>query len=130
MVKEVEDPEDSAKKLVGEAIKRGSADNITCVVVRFLENKTASSSHVSSSLSNQMPPQRDLESSSSKTNQVEVDSENIRSGNKPENVTNRKPIAASSLTDEKTVNGLENSVDRKPVPPSSSTDSVTLRGTQ
>ncbi|CAN8265081.1 unnamed protein product [Cochlearia groenlandica] len=41
VVKEVEDPEESTKKLVGEAIRRGSADNITCVVVRFLESKTA-----------------------------------------------------------------------------------------
>ncbi|CAF2015202.1 unnamed protein product [Brassica napus] len=41
VVKEVEDPEESTKKLVGEAIKRGSADNITCVVVRFLESKNA-----------------------------------------------------------------------------------------
>ncbi|KAJ4872577.1 putative protein phosphatase 2C 71 [Raphanus sativus] len=41
VVKEVEEPEESTKKLVGEAIKRGSADNITCVVVRFLESKTA-----------------------------------------------------------------------------------------
>ena len=56
VVKEVEDPEESTKKLVGEAIKRGSADNITCVVVRFLESKTAdikgsdiSSTHSSSS---------------------------------------------------------------------------------
>ncbi|VVB17253.1 unnamed protein product [Arabis nemorensis] len=56
MVKEVEDPEESSKKLVGEAIRRGSADNITCVVVRFLESKTAnnkasqiSSTHASSS---------------------------------------------------------------------------------
>ncbi|CAH8281711.1 unnamed protein product [Eruca vesicaria subsp. sativa] len=60
MVKEVEDPEDSAKKLVAEAIKRGSKDNITCVIVRFLE--TASSSHVSSS-------------SSKETKQVKNDSE-------------------------------------------------------
>ncbi|ESQ32032.1 hypothetical protein EUTSA_v10004184mg [Eutrema salsugineum] len=57
VVKEVEDPEESTKKLVGEAIRRGSADNITCVVVRFLESKTAntkaysqiSSAHTSSS---------------------------------------------------------------------------------
>ncbi|KAJ4900531.1 putative protein phosphatase 2C 71 [Raphanus sativus] len=50
VVKEVEDPEESTKKLVGEAIKRGSADNITCVVVRFLESKTANkkSSHIPS----------------------------------------------------------------------------------
>ncbi|CAN6850353.1 unnamed protein product [Brassica oleracea] len=56
VVKEIEEPEESTKKLVGEAIKRGSADNITCVVVRFLESKTAdikgsdiSSTHSSSS---------------------------------------------------------------------------------
>ncbi|WZZ91628.1 hypothetical protein YC2023_120207 [Brassica napus] len=61
MVKEVEDPEDSAKKLVAEAIKRGSKDNITCVIVRFLD--TVSSSHVSSSSSNE-------------TKQVQIDAEN------------------------------------------------------
>lgn len=49
MVKEVEDPEESSKKLVGEAIRRGSADNITCVVVRFLESKTANNNGSSSS---------------------------------------------------------------------------------
>ncbi|CAH2073193.1 unnamed protein product [Thlaspi arvense] len=128
MVKEVEDPEESAKKLVREAIKRGSADNITCVVVRFLE--TASSSHVSSSSSkeaNQMPPLGDLKiSSNNETNQVQIDSENISTGNKPESVVNRKPVPASSLTDEVTVKGLgnkpENPVNRKPVSASSSTD--------
>ncbi|CAA7026220.1 unnamed protein product [Microthlaspi erraticum] len=111
MVKEVEGSEDSAKKLVGEAIKRGSADNITCVVVRFLEK--ASSSHVSSSSSkesNQMPPLGDLKISSNETNQVQIDSENTSTGNKPEN---RKPVAASSLTEQ---------VNRKPVSASSSTD--------
>lgn len=111
MVKEVEDPEESAKTLVGEAIKRGSADNITCVVVRFLEKKTASSSHISSSSSkeaNEMPPLGDLAISSNEATQVQIDSENISSGNKPENVTNRKPVPASSLTDEVTVNGLGN----------------------
>ncbi|KAL0648201.1 hypothetical protein Bca4012_046492 [Brassica carinata] len=61
LVKEVEDPEDSAKKLVAEAIKRGSKDNITCVIVRFLD--TVSSSHVSSSSSNE-------------TKQVQIDAEN------------------------------------------------------
>lgn len=87
MVKEVEeDPEESAKKLVGEAIKRGSADNITCVVVRFLE--TGSSSHVSSS-------------SSSESKQVQIDSVN-----RPENVASRKPVPASSLTEEMNVNGI------------------------
>ncbi|CAH8385607.1 unnamed protein product [Eruca vesicaria subsp. sativa] len=51
VVKEVEEPEESTKKLVGEAIKRGSSDNITCVVVRFLESKTGNTkaSNMSSS---------------------------------------------------------------------------------
>ncbi|CAN7101463.1 unnamed protein product [Brassica rapa subsp. narinosa] len=49
VVKEVEDPEESTKKLVGEAIKRGSADNITCVIVRFLESKNANSNADASS---------------------------------------------------------------------------------
>lgn len=129
MVKEVEDPEDSAKKLVAEAIKRGSADNITCVVVRFLENKTAntaSSSHVSSSSAketNQMPPLGDLKSSSNKTNALHSDSENVM---------NRKPIPGSSLTDEVNAKGLgikpNNSANRKPVSASSSTDAVTIKG--
>ncbi|KAL0680822.1 hypothetical protein Bca4012_047669 [Brassica carinata] len=86
MVKEVEDPEESAKKLVGEAIKRGSADNITCVIVRFLE--TASSSHVSSSSSkeaNVMPPVGDLKISSSESKQDQIDSEDIIRVNKPDN---------------------------------------------
>ena len=77
MVKEVEDPEDSAKKLVAEAIKRGSKDNITCVIVRFLE--TSSSSHVSSSSfkgSNQLLPLGDLKISSNETKQVQIDAEN------------------------------------------------------
>ncbi|WZZ91630.1 hypothetical protein YC2023_120209 [Brassica napus] len=74
MVKEVEDPEDSAKKLVAEAIKRVSKDNITCVIVRFLD--TASSSHVSSSSSNKMLPLGDLKISSNETKQVQIDAEN------------------------------------------------------
>ncbi|KAL1212600.1 putative protein phosphatase 2C 71 [Cardamine amara subsp. amara] len=49
VVKEVEDPEESTKKLVGEAIRRGSADNITCVVVRFLDSKTGNNKASSSS---------------------------------------------------------------------------------
>lgn len=36
MVKPIEDPEAAAKGLAQEAYKRGSTDNITCVVVRFL----------------------------------------------------------------------------------------------
>ncbi|KAH0461680.1 hypothetical protein IEQ34_009255 [Dendrobium chrysotoxum] len=36
MVKPIYDPEQAAKSLLQEASQRGSADNITCVVVRFL----------------------------------------------------------------------------------------------
>ncbi|XP_020578486.1 probable protein phosphatase 2C 59 [Phalaenopsis equestris] len=36
MVKPIEDPEEAAKTLLQEASHRGSADNITCVIVRFL----------------------------------------------------------------------------------------------
>ncbi|KAG0470699.1 hypothetical protein HPP92_017399 [Vanilla planifolia] len=46
MVKPIEEPEQAAKALLQEASRRGSADNITCVVVRFLscsnENNTSS----------------------------------------------------------------------------------------
>jgi protein phosphatase 1L len=35
MVKDVQDAEEAAKKLTDEAYKKGSADNITCVVIRF-----------------------------------------------------------------------------------------------
>ncbi|XP_010519628.1 PREDICTED: probable protein phosphatase 2C 69 isoform X2 [Tarenaya hassleriana] len=51
MVKQIEDSEEAAKKLVTEAIQRGSADNITCVVVRFLESKTANNPTYSASSS-------------------------------------------------------------------------------
>jgi protein phosphatase 1L len=37
MVKPILDSEQAAKTLLAEASQRGSADNITCVVVRFLE---------------------------------------------------------------------------------------------
>lgn len=43
MVKPIEDAEDAAKRLTQEAYQRGSADNITSVVVRFLNNQGASS---------------------------------------------------------------------------------------
>ncbi|PPD89648.1 hypothetical protein GOBAR_DD13406 [Gossypium barbadense] len=43
MVKPVQDPEQAAKRLMQEACQRGSADNITCVVVRFLANQGGSS---------------------------------------------------------------------------------------
>ncbi|MQL93834.1 hypothetical protein Taro_026490 [Colocasia esculenta] len=36
MIKPIEDPEQAAKRLMEEAYQRGSNDNITCVVVRFL----------------------------------------------------------------------------------------------
>lgn len=39
MVKPIQDPEEAAKKLMQEAYQRGSSDNITCVVVRFLGNQ-------------------------------------------------------------------------------------------
>ncbi|XP_031480957.1 probable protein phosphatase 2C 59 [Nymphaea colorata] len=42
MVKSIEDPEEAAKRLMQEAYQRGSADNITCVVVRFLVGQTSS----------------------------------------------------------------------------------------
>ena len=37
MVKPIVDSQEAAKMLLVEATKRGSADNITCVVVRFLD---------------------------------------------------------------------------------------------
>uniref|UniRef100_A0A453NBT3 protein-serine/threonine phosphatase n=3 Tax=Aegilops tauschii TaxID=37682 RepID=A0A453NBT3_AEGTS len=42
MVKPVEDPEQAAKGLLQEASQRGSADNITVVIVRFLDGTTTS----------------------------------------------------------------------------------------
>ncbi|MED6193632.1 putative protein phosphatase 2C 59 [Stylosanthes scabra] len=43
MVKPIQDAEEAANKLLKEASQRGSADNITCVVVRFLMDQGASS---------------------------------------------------------------------------------------
>ncbi|XP_027329217.1 probable protein phosphatase 2C 59 isoform X1 [Abrus precatorius] len=43
MTKPIEDAEEAAKRLMQEAYQRGSSDNITCVVVRFLMNQGASS---------------------------------------------------------------------------------------
>ncbi|GLT85198.1 hypothetical protein SLE2022_033940 [Rubroshorea leprosula] len=43
MIKAMEDPEEAARRLMQEAYQRGSADNITTVVVRFLANQGASS---------------------------------------------------------------------------------------
>lgn len=35
MVQNIQDAEEAAKRLTEEAFKKGSADNITCVVIRF-----------------------------------------------------------------------------------------------
>lgn len=43
MVKPIQDPEEAAKRLMQEAYQRGSADNITTVVVRFLEAEVGTS---------------------------------------------------------------------------------------
>ncbi|GLT56903.1 hypothetical protein SLA2020_299160 [Shorea laevis] len=43
MIKPMEDPEEAARRLMQEAYQRGSADNITTVVVRFLANQGTSS---------------------------------------------------------------------------------------
>ncbi|CAK9187574.1 unnamed protein product, partial [Ilex paraguariensis] len=43
MIKQIEEPEKAAKRLMQEAYQRGSADNITTVVVRFLANQEGSS---------------------------------------------------------------------------------------
>lgn len=43
MVKPIQDAEEAAKRLVTEAYQRGSADNITCIVVRFMANQGHSS---------------------------------------------------------------------------------------
>lgn len=43
MVKPMEEPEEAAKRLMQEAYQRGSGDNITIVVVRFLSNQPPSS---------------------------------------------------------------------------------------
>ena len=40
MVKPIQDPEEAAKTLLREASQRGSADNITIVIVRFLDGTT------------------------------------------------------------------------------------------
>ncbi|MBA0658058.1 hypothetical protein Goklo_010299 [Gossypium klotzschianum] len=47
MIKPIQDPEQAAKQLMQEAYQRGSADNITCVVVRFLVNQGGSSRNAS-----------------------------------------------------------------------------------
>ncbi|CAA7023259.1 unnamed protein product [Microthlaspi erraticum] len=100
VVKEVEEPEESAKKLVGEAIRRGSADNITCVVVRFLESNKASdisSTHASSSQEadqGQTAVRNDSDEniSTKQTNQDHT----VAHRDLDRNDENQKPIAARS----------------------------------
>ncbi|KAE8677808.1 putative protein phosphatase 2C 59 [Hibiscus syriacus] len=41
MIKPIQDPEQAAKRLMQEACQRGSADNITCVVARFLLDQSS-----------------------------------------------------------------------------------------
>ncbi|XP_028058755.1 probable protein phosphatase 2C 59 isoform X1 [Camellia sinensis] len=53
MVKPIHEPEEAAKRLMQEAYQRGSADNITTVVVRFLTSHGASSRNSSGFLANQ-----------------------------------------------------------------------------
>ncbi|RYR04673.1 hypothetical protein Ahy_B06g084454 [Arachis hypogaea] len=43
IIKKIDDAEKAAKKLMQEAYQRGSSDNTTCVVVRFLTNQGAAS---------------------------------------------------------------------------------------
>lgn len=49
MTKPIQDPEDAAKRLMQEAGQRGSGDNITIVVVRFLADKEESSHTITNS---------------------------------------------------------------------------------
>ncbi|CAN1301196.1 Probable protein phosphatase 2C 59 [Linum perenne] len=44
MTKPIQEPEQAAKRLLQEAYQRGSADNITCVVVRFLASSQGGTS--------------------------------------------------------------------------------------
>lgn len=43
MIKPIDEPEEAARRLSQEAHQRGSADNITVVVVRFVANEEESS---------------------------------------------------------------------------------------
>ncbi|KAL5213452.1 hypothetical protein ABZP36_024299 [Zizania latifolia] len=53
MVKPVQDPEQAAKRLLQEAYQRGSADNITVVIVRFLEGMATGGGPSKEATSNQ-----------------------------------------------------------------------------
>ncbi|KAL6536292.1 hypothetical protein OROGR_012864 [Orobanche gracilis] len=49
MTKPISDPEEAAKRLMQEAHQRGSGDNITVVVVRFMANREGSSNNANTS---------------------------------------------------------------------------------
>ncbi|KAG8069757.1 hypothetical protein GUJ93_ZPchr0006g41545 [Zizania palustris] len=53
MVKPIQDPEQAAKRLLQEAYQRGSADNITVVIVRFLEGMATGGGPSKETTSNQ-----------------------------------------------------------------------------
>lgn len=102
VVKEVEDPEESTKKLVGEAIRRGSADNITCVVVRFLESKTAnnngsSSSEEANQVQTAVRNDSDHKKSTKETNQDHIAvHRDLDCSNADNENLNQKPIAVTA----------------------------------
>ncbi|KAG6485204.1 probable protein phosphatase 2C 45 isoform X1 [Zingiber officinale] len=52
MVQSIEEPEQAARKLMQEAYQRGSADNITCIVVRFLANDANPAAELQASVGN------------------------------------------------------------------------------
>lgn len=58
MIKTIEDPEEGAKRLMMEAYQRGSADNITCVVVRFFSDQGVGSSSNSIPIDHGIIPDR------------------------------------------------------------------------
>uniref|UniRef100_A0A7C9CRZ3 protein-serine/threonine phosphatase n=1 Tax=Opuntia streptacantha TaxID=393608 RepID=A0A7C9CRZ3_OPUST len=76
MVKPIQDSEEAAKRLMQEAYQRGSADNITCVVVRFMGNH--SHSQGDSSKRNGDSSNRSLE------NHQQSNPSNHVSGNQPQ----------------------------------------------
>lgn len=52
MVQSIVEPEQAARKLMQEAYQRGSADNITCIVVRFLGDDANSAAELQASVGN------------------------------------------------------------------------------
>ncbi|XP_010454823.1 PREDICTED: probable protein phosphatase 2C 71 [Camelina sativa] len=121
VVKEVEDPEESSKKLVGEAIRRGSADNITCVVVRFLESKTANNGSTSSQEANQgelaVRNDSDHKNSAKETNQDHTAVHRDMDRNTDSESLNQKPVAARSneTSNQKPIARSDESSNQKPI---------------